>query len=187
MMSFSALKFLYLLMAITQYHRDIEELKWGNGFKCRHCNFHIAYKLPDLSRKCAKCKRKESLIAHTAFHGLRIELDIAMNILFAIQSHWNEYLRGHEHGNRQGQQARLSVKDLALMFKIDPKMVWRFLNRIIEWLPRSFHKRNSDVEQIWFQGIDKKNRLRYYALYNFLIEGNEFQYLEILVNKYPSE
>jgi|SRR6185312_15551038 len=179
-----------------QYRRQLAEIKWGDNlkkFKCQHtkdgkkCGYHIAIRQPDYSMKCAKCKCVESATAHTAFHGLGIDLDTAMNILFAIQSHWQEYIRSHELANRQGEQARLSVRDLALMFKIEPKMVWRFLNRIIDWLPKSYYKKNNSVDEVWFQGVDKKNRLRYYALYNFLIESSDSEYLEILCNKKPHQ
>lgn len=181
-------------MYISEHHRKIAYIKWHKGFKCRNpkCKGNRAYVLPDLAHKCSVCKRKESVTAHTAFHGLGIDIDKAMGMLESIVLQWHDF-----EGNRfedefevskQGENARLSVRDLAKRFSTDPKKVWRFLNSIMDWLPKSFYKKTEFGEPYddWFIGIDKKSRLRYLALYNFLFDSNEFRpeyILEILVNK----
>jgi len=59
--------------------------KWKNGFVCRHCG-HTNYckgKKP-YSRRCTRCKREESAMAHTIFHHCRIPLPKAFELAFLI-------------------------------------------------------------------------------------------------------
>ena len=59
--------------------------KWKDGFECKSCGHHnyCQGKKP-FSRRCTRCKKEESVTAHTVFHRCRIPLQDAFKIAFMV-------------------------------------------------------------------------------------------------------
>lgn len=172
---------------MSYYLRVFSTLKWKGKFVCRNCKSKIYYELSDFSRKCANCKRKESLTASTALHGLKIDMDIVLQVFVSIQDKWQKAYYGWETSRQGLVQPRPSNKDIASLYDIEAKQVWRLINAVTSWLPPVFHKPNKKVDEMWFRGVKKENRPRYYALYKLLFDGNsprrEEEILYILIHK----
>ncbi|WP_114749506.1 7TM diverse intracellular signaling domain-containing protein [Pleomorphovibrio marinus] len=67
--------------------RYLEQLKWEDGFSCRHCGNDKAGKGPKLfTRRCSKCGHIESVTAGTIFHGVRFPLEKAFYITYSLIS-----------------------------------------------------------------------------------------------------
>jgi transposase-like protein len=63
----------------------LAELKWVNGYKCRHCNHKVSMKGDrNLDKRCQRCGYNESPIAHTVFHSMKIPLVIAFEMVYRI-------------------------------------------------------------------------------------------------------
>lgn len=59
----------------------LAELKWKEGFTCKHCGHHNwCHGKGDASRRCTKCKHEESATAHTVFHHCRFSLKKAIEL-----------------------------------------------------------------------------------------------------------
>ncbi len=59
--------------------------KWRDGFVCRNCG-HTNYcrgRTP-YSRRCTRCKKEESVKAHTIFHHCRIPICEALEIVYQV-------------------------------------------------------------------------------------------------------
>jgi len=76
-----------------QEHFDTEEKclsflsgeKWRDGYACRHCgNTNFCKGKKPYSRRCTRCKREESATAHTIFHGCKISLTEAFQMLYQV-------------------------------------------------------------------------------------------------------
>lgn len=62
----------------------LDQLKWGNGYHCKKCNYNKYYGgKKDLSRKCKSCGYDESVTSHTLLEGIRIPLTKALYILLS--------------------------------------------------------------------------------------------------------
>lgn len=63
----------------------LEQLKWDNGFICRHCgNTNFCNGSRKFSRRCTRCKKTESVTAHTVFHRCRLPLREAFRLAFTV-------------------------------------------------------------------------------------------------------
>ena len=60
-------------------------IKWKDGFTCSKCGSknYCKGKSP-LSRRCTRCKKEESVTAHTIFHRCKIPISDAMEIAFLV-------------------------------------------------------------------------------------------------------
>lgn len=63
----------------------LSHAKWADGFICRFCGSsnYCRGKL-SFSRRCTRCKKEESPMAHTIFNHCRIELPLAFEIAFLV-------------------------------------------------------------------------------------------------------
>ncbi len=65
--------------------RTLADIKWKDGFVCRHCSHTNFCSGSDAySRRCTRCKRQESATAHTVFHSCKINLPEAFKIAFMV-------------------------------------------------------------------------------------------------------
>ncbi|OFY48224.1 MAG: hypothetical protein A2W85_03425 [Bacteroidetes bacterium GWF2_41_31] len=63
----------------------LAELKWKDGFVCRHCGHtNWCHGKSVTSRRCTKCKREESATAHTIFHHCKFSLNVAMKLSLLV-------------------------------------------------------------------------------------------------------
>lgn len=63
----------------------LSEIKWENGFVCRHCGWENSCAgSSEYSRRCTRCKRTESATANTPFHSCKIQLVDAFKIAFMV-------------------------------------------------------------------------------------------------------
>ncbi len=97
-------------------YRFLAEQKWPDGFVCRKCG-HTNYckgKKP-YSRRCTKCKKEESVTAHTIFHHCRIPITTAFQIMYTVckHPHISSYKLSDEFDRRQ-------------------MTCWKFKKRVIE-------------------------------------------------------
>lgn len=59
--------------------------KWGNGFTCRNCGCHAAYKgRKQFYKRCKACGKEESATAHTLFHNVKFDLYKAFGMVYDI-------------------------------------------------------------------------------------------------------
>lgn len=59
------------------------KLKWEDGFVCSKCgNTNSCRGKASFSRRCTKCKKEESVTAHTLFHRCKIPIQKAFEIAF---------------------------------------------------------------------------------------------------------
>jgi two-component system, sensor histidine kinase LadS len=66
-------------------YRFLEELKWGNGYKCSSCSNEKFFEGKTLfTRRCTRCGHEESLIYNTIFQGSKIPLSKQFYMLFLI-------------------------------------------------------------------------------------------------------
>jgi two-component system, sensor histidine kinase LadS len=93
----------------------LAEVKWENGFTCRKCgnNNWCAGNEP-CSRRCTRCKTKESATTGTIFHGLKFPLSKAFYIAYMV-------CKGTEEVSTYEFARRLSLRQMTC---------WKFKTRI---------------------------------------------------------
>jgi hypothetical protein len=63
----------------------LAELKWKDGFVCKHCGHdNWCHGKVLSSRRCTKCKHEESATAHTIFHHCRFSVKTAFELSLLI-------------------------------------------------------------------------------------------------------
>ncbi|MEO9052720.1 MAG: IS1595 family transposase [Ginsengibacter sp.] len=86
-------------------YRYLEEIKWGNGFKCSRCGHDECYKGKHaFSRRCKSCAYEESVTANTLFHGIKMSILKAFHLAFRISAKkkgMSTVELGHEVGIQQ--------------------------------------------------------------------------------------
>lgn len=78
----------------------LANLKWSNGFVCKKCgnNNSCPGKEP-FSRRCTKCKAKESATNGTIFHGVKFPISKAFYIAYNVCK-GKENISTYEFGRR---------------------------------------------------------------------------------------
>ena len=66
--------------------RYLAELKWGQGFGCKKCQYERATDHDAFSKRCSRCGYVESATAHTIFHSTRFPLEKAFYIAHVVIS-----------------------------------------------------------------------------------------------------
>jgi hypothetical protein len=73
---------------IPDEHTGIEllsNIKWEKGFVCSKCgSTNYCKGKGELSRRCTRCKKEESVTAHTIFHRCKIPINRAMEIAYLV-------------------------------------------------------------------------------------------------------
>ncbi len=65
----------------------LSDIKWKDGFVCSKCDSTNYCKgKTELSRRCTRCKKEESVTAHTIFHRCKIRINSAMEIAYLVCS-----------------------------------------------------------------------------------------------------
>tara|TARA_R110002050_G_scaffold92278_3_gene193163 strand:+ start:170 stop:2056 length:1887 start_codon:yes stop_codon:yes gene_type:complete len=96
-------------------YRYLEELKWGEGFRCRHCDNSKYGKTPKVfSRRCTKCGYINSVTSGTVFHGIKFPLDKAFYIIYA------SYIT----------QEKLTLDQLATTLDLRRNTIWAFRKKV---------------------------------------------------------
>jgi len=63
----------------------LSEIKWKNGFVCLKCgSTNYCRGKSALSHRCTRCKKEESVTAHTIFHRCKIPINQAMEISYLV-------------------------------------------------------------------------------------------------------
>jgi len=63
----------------------LSNIKWKDGFVCSKCgSTNYCKGKTELSRRCTRCKKEESVTAHTIFHRCKIPLNSAMEISYLV-------------------------------------------------------------------------------------------------------
>jgi len=63
----------------------IANQKWADGYTCRKCgNTNYCIGKTPYSRRCTRCKHKESATSNTIFHHCKIELPEAFKIMYMV-------------------------------------------------------------------------------------------------------
>lgn len=168
-----------------KYLKQIAEIKWQKGFKCRKCKHREAYQNKvNYSMKCKQCKCVESVTANTAFAGLKkIALSRAVNSLIFLQENYIEwdanqdftsdlYVRGglkylkDKKEMIAGTIARPPLYVLSEWLGVRSEAAWYFMKKITDWLPR-WTKQNIQTPSFWFPHEKYENKM-YNALFNLL-------------------
>ena len=78
----------------------LAELKWANGFVCRKCgNTNSCPGKEPFSRRCTKCKTKETATNGTIFHGIKFPIRKAFYIAYSVCT-GREDISTYEFGRR---------------------------------------------------------------------------------------
>lgn len=94
--------------------------KWKDGFICRHCgNTNYCKGNAPLSRRCTKCKREESVTAHTTFHRCKVPMKDAFKMAYLIC-----------------QDTDISTYELSRIMNLRQMTCWKFKKRITDCLER---------------------------------------------------
>lgn len=65
----------------------LADIKWKDGFLCSKCgSTNYCKGKSEFSRRCTRCKKEESVTAHTTFHRCKIPLNKAMEIAYLVCS-----------------------------------------------------------------------------------------------------
>jgi len=95
----------------------LEEIKWGEGYKCKKCgNGKFAVKPKLLSRKCSKCNYIESVTSSTIFHGIKFPLNKAFYIAYITSA----------------KSDKLTVDELADTLQLNRLTCWKFRKKVLE-------------------------------------------------------
>jgi hypothetical protein len=78
----------------------LANLKWANGFVCKKCgNTNSCPGKEAYSRRCTKCKTKETATNGTLFHGVKFPISKAFYIAYNVCK-GNEDISSYEFGRR---------------------------------------------------------------------------------------
>jgi hypothetical protein len=78
----------------------LANLKWANGFVCKKCgNTNSCPGKEPFSRRCTKCKSKETATNGTIFHGVKFPISKAFYIAFNVCK-GKEDISTYEFGRR---------------------------------------------------------------------------------------
>ncbi len=114
----------------------LAEIKWANGFKCKKCgNSNFCPGKEPFSRRCTKCKAKETATNGTIFHGVKFPISKAFYIAFNV-------CRGKEEISSYELGRRLSLRQMTC---------WNFKTKIVNALREMdslSEKERSSIEKI---------------------------------------
>jgi len=78
----------------------LAQIKWANGFTCKKCgNTNSCAGKEPSSRRCTKCKSKETATNGTIFHGVKFPISKAFYIAYNICK-GKENISSYEFGRR---------------------------------------------------------------------------------------
>jgi len=78
----------------------LAEIKWANGFICKKCgNTNSCPGREPFSRRCTKCKSKETATNGTIFHGVKFPISKAFYIAYNVCK-GNADISSYEFGRR---------------------------------------------------------------------------------------
>jgi hypothetical protein len=78
----------------------LSELKWANGFVCKKCgNTNYCAGKEAFSRRCTRCKLKETATNGTIFHGVKFPISKAFYIAYNVCK-GNEDISTYEFARR---------------------------------------------------------------------------------------
>lgn len=78
----------------------LADLKWSNGFTCKKCgNTNSCPGREPFSRRCTKCKTKETATNGTIFHGVKFPISKAFYIAYNVCK-GKENISTYEFGRR---------------------------------------------------------------------------------------
>lgn len=92
--------------------------KWQNGFVCHSCGHtHYCEGQQTGSRRCTKCKKEESIKAHTIFQNCKLPLKTSMHLM--LYAYHNPDISSIEMCNKLGirQMTCWRMKNLVKQFK----------------------------------------------------------------------
>jgi hypothetical protein len=114
----------------------LANLKWGDGFVCKKCgNTNSCPGKEPFSRRCTKCKSKETATNGTIFHGVKFSISKAFYIAYNVCK-GKEDISTYEFGRR------LSLRQMTC---------WNFKTKIqhaLEEMDTLSDKERSSMEKI---------------------------------------
>jgi hypothetical protein len=103
----------------------LADIKWANGFACNKCgNSNWCAGKEPFSRRCTRCKTKESATNGTIFHGVKFPISKAFYIAYQV-------CKGH---------TELSTYELGRRLALRQMTCWNFKTKI--------QKALSDLQQL---------------------------------------
>lgn len=105
--------------------QEISDAKWAKGFVCRNCGNDTYYNIgTEFSRKCAACKKLDTVTAETIFSKIRMPIEHALIIIKTMlnerTSKLTEVLQYIE--NRYG-------------IELDVKSTWKLISKVEKAVP----------------------------------------------------
>ncbi|MEI8201689.1 MAG: transposase [Bacteroidota bacterium] len=84
----------------------LAEVKWANGYVCKKCgNTNYCSGKEAFSRRCTKCKSKETATNETLFHGIKFPISKAFYIAYNV-------CKGAENISTYEYARRLSLRQM---------------------------------------------------------------------------
>lgn len=111
----------------------IADIKWENGFVCRKCG-HTNYcsGKTEASRRCTRCKKEESAIAHTIFHNCKFPIHKAFYIVYTVCL----------------EKRKISANELSGELELNPMTCWKFRKKIQECVDRQQNNPSDEINLI---------------------------------------
>ena len=135
-----ALKFRDVIPNETTGNELLSGIKWENGFVCLKCgSTNYCKGKSEFSRRCTRCKKEESVTAHTIFHRCKIPINRAMEIAYlvcnvaAISSYEISRQLNMRHMTCYGFQKKVIE---CLVGKNDDKLLKRVLMKVQELIDK---------------------------------------------------
>lgn len=168
-----------------KYLKQIAEIKWQKGFKCRKCKHKEYYNIKkNFGRRCKNCTHEESAIMNTMFENSKLSITSTFQILNGMQENLVEYLELKKkyfatHPNFNWfedsvphENIRKSPESLSKKYEVAENSILFLFQRISDWMKKK--NKEGYVEVEWDEGLkDKKSIKAYEALHNFLIYEDE--------------
>jgi hypothetical protein len=166
-----------------EWLKFISACKWENGYRCVKCgNMQSFDGRAPFSKKCTICKYEESATANTPFHGLKISIIQALEILNQILKVFNKYFNVIEdnpylkekyaegHFRLREFQMRASSVKIAEKLGMHQKTVYLFLIRFMKRLTP--YTEGIYISNQWFNSIKEEN-WEYYETLFYLMKNGE--------------
>lgn len=100
----------------------LSELKWPNNYRCRYCqNKKFCNTKRYGERRCTKCRKPESVTAHTLFHKLKFPLLKAFYIIYYVST------------SKKG----IAAAELSRKLDLREKTCWSFKRKVMEAMASS--------------------------------------------------
>ncbi len=116
-------------------YKYLEELKWGEGYKCKKCTNTKYSGLTDeyLSRRCTKCGYIESVMTHTIFRAVKFPLTKAFYLVYYCSL----------------ESEKMTLDELSELLQLRRNTCWSFSKKVRERIEKLKQKHKVNTVKSW--------------------------------------